>query len=249
MSQDHSASGTSKTASSSSKQSATTSASTGQTSTGRSSGPKEGLHNPGHGRGGEQVEKMRQAEQRVYESAQVMDHDLYRLETENCLKNPFPQQEAVSRDALVQKPHCHFFHTIDSNGRPRTFKGEDGKMYYITELQCNHFHLVELEKREEGQPPAVKCVSGPLKWAKKKIATPDGGFKWKRVVRPAGPTNKGFDPETGMDRIMPFDTHKHEVRYIKSNKVHQRQKNSDAAIVQAAIEGKFNQTMSGVVER
>lgn len=207
----------------------------------------------GRGDGGQgedpAIQQLKENEERVYRNAQYVDHDLYKLQIESCLKNPHPNQDQVAKEMLVEKEHVHFFHTVDGSGRAKTYKHEDGKTYYITEQQCNHFHLVELEKSEDGKPPRAKCVSGPVKWGKRKVATKDGGAKYVKTVVPAGPSAKGYDPSTGQNNLIQFDKHQHEVVYVHSNRIPLRKANAEAAKHEAHHNAQFNQSMPGVISR
>lgn len=85
--------------------------------------------------------------ERVYSTGQDIDHDLFKLESAEMLKNisslPPPTFEPTA--------HCHFFHTVDSDGRKQELCAAVG----------GHFHKMEVINT--GGVPIVKC-GPPIKW-------------------------------------------------------------------------------------
>lgn len=51
-----------------------------------------------------------------------------------------------------QVEHCHFFHTVDSNGREQQYSVPVGQ----------HFHKMKINRDPHGEIISVECVSGPL---------------------------------------------------------------------------------------
>lgn len=81
-------------------------------------------------------------------------HDLFKLDLQFMRKNingdlPTPN--------IVDVEHVHFFHTVDSDGRPQDKCSPIG----------GHFHRMKVIPQGPGKPPLVQCVSGPLKMAKR----------------------------------------------------------------------------------
>lgn len=151
------------------------------------------------------------AQARVFRQTQTLHHDLFILTPERMLKDVSLQKDGEP-ESLVPVQHQHFFHTIDSQGRKLTYCSPIG----------GHFHEIEVIDQGEGQPPLVKCISGPLKWAMKKK-----GGKFRRVTVPAND----------------FDNHTHDMQYLQSEKITPRKANVEAAKVTAAIQAK--ETASG----
>lgn len=80
---------------------------------------------------------------RVYSQDMLVDSDTFKLEVENYAKN-------VSYDdknpLIVGVPHCHFFHTYDSSGKPMIYSNAVG----------GHHHKITVEEDEQGNLIA-KC--------------------------------------------------------------------------------------------
>lgn len=74
-----------------------------------------------------------------------------------------------------------------------------------------HFHVMKVTPQGPGQPPKVECVSGPMKFVNKKVKG--------RLQKVAVPVNN-------------YDNHTHDVQYIDSMEVAQRQTNIEAVKVQ-----------------
>jgi hypothetical protein len=90
------------------------------------------------------------ANKRIYKQDREINHDLYKLEVAQMMKNmmwhPVPPEDYVKIE------HCHFFHTFDSAGIKQTRTTSVG----------GHFHLVEVIDNGPDAAPTVKCVSGPM---------------------------------------------------------------------------------------
>lgn len=92
-------------------------------------------------------ESKAQTQKRFYQGDREMDHDLFRLNVANMVKNvgvDAPDQEPT----IVEMAHTHFFHTVDSDGRPQTHS------VYIG----GHCHkMTVLPASEPGEVPTVIC--------------------------------------------------------------------------------------------
>ena len=99
----------------------------------------------------------------------------------------------------VKIEHCHFYHTFDSSGK--------------AQVTCNqvagHFHEIEVERNENGEIVDYKCVSGPMKYVFVKDK------RTGRRVKKAVPYNE-------------LDDHRHDMTYLKSDKIQMRKLNSEA---------------------
>lgn len=146
-------------------------------------------------------ETKAQRVERVYKGTQEAHHDLFKLEVESMKKNTAWDGTVE----LVSVEHCHFFHTVNSDGKKQIYSSAIG----------GHFHKMELVE-VEGGVPEVKCVSGPVKIAKRKNKMTG---KWEKVLVPTSE----------------YDNHTHDVKYINSSKVQIRKTNSEAAVVQAMV--------------
>jgi len=98
--------------------------------------------------------------QRVFKHMDKVHHDLYKLEVAKMAKKiGLGSFEDMDDPAIWQwVEHCHFFHTVDSNGRLQ---------FYSTQIG-GHFHEMEIIPQGDDQPPILKCVSGPLVWGRVK---------------------------------------------------------------------------------
>lgn len=149
------------------------------------------------------AETRAQRAERIFKQSQQLHHDLYILSPEAMIKDTSIGKVGDSQ-FFVPVQHQHFFHTIDSNGKPMKECGQIG----------GHFHEMEVIPGKDGEPPQVKCVSGPMIWAREKR-----GDKFVRVKRPANS----------------YDTHTHETTYLQSEIVTPRKANAEAAKVQGAV--------------
>lgn len=100
---------------------------------------------------------------RIYQGQMQLDHDLFKLMPADMLTNVAwsgkPRYEPAA--------HVHFFHTIDSSGRPQSVTNQVG----------GHLHEVVVEKGPQG----FKVVVGPPKrWVQKKMR--DGTVRRELVV-------------------------------------------------------------------
>jgi hypothetical protein len=148
--------------------------------------------------------KTQGAEQRLYNTQKTIHHDLYKLNVAQFQKNLNSMPGDVPDYRGVE--HCHFFHTVDSNGR--------------AQANCSsiagHFHVMKITSNPAGGPPLAECISGPMKMAR--VRDKKTG-KW--VKKPIPFT----DPE--------IDSHRHEVVYLKSDDIYLRTHNIEAAKVQS----------------
>lgn len=146
------------------------------------------------------AEKAERA-QRLFKQSQTLHHDLFVLEPAKFIKDTSIGKTGVDQDFFVPISHQHFFHTIDSQGRTQT----------TCSPIAGHFHKMEIVPSQvEGEPPQLKCVSGPLRRAKVKV-----GGKW--VVKDV-PVND-------------YDHHTHETTYLRSEYITPRKPNIHASNV------------------
>lgn len=135
---------------------------------------------------------------RIFRGNVKIHHDLFKLEVSIMKKN-------VAWDGtleLVSVEHCHFFHTVDSDGNKQIYSSTIG----------GHFHDMEVIHTDEGVP-LVKCVSGPKQIAKKKNR--DTG-KYQKVTIP----------------VNNWDNHTHGIIYLNSHEVTKRKANVEAIKIQ-----------------
>jgi len=139
--------------------------------------------------------------QRRYKDSSKLHHDLFKLKVADMQKN-------IAWDGtedLRSVEHCHFFHTVDSDGKVLTNSSAIG----------GHFHKMEVVVNDDGVP-MVKCISGPVRFAKKKNRRTG---KWEKVI---APTND-------------FDYHTHEIEYLKSEEITVRKTNIEAVQMQTTM--------------
>ena len=137
---------------------------------------------------------------RVFTGQKKIFHDLYKLSVAKMLKNM--SWQPIPADEYTPIEHCHFFHTVDSSGKTQIYSTSVG----------GHFHIMEIEDQGDGNPPLVKCVSGPMKLARVKDP-----HTLKYVKKPV-PVND-------------VDSHTHEVTYLKSDEIALRKLSDEAAKV------------------
>jgi hypothetical protein len=136
-------------------------------------------------------------QQRVLATERQIFSDCFKFELSKMKRNVSWTEEPE----YVDVEHCHFFHTVDSDGKVQTYTTATG----------GHFHEVEMIPAENpGELPTILCKSGPLKWAQKKVAG-----KYKKVLVPADKYGT--------------DNHKHEVNWVHSSKCKVRTISEDAA--------------------
>ena len=136
---------------------------------------------------------------RIFNENRVIYHDLYKLTVaamkKNMMWHPIDPQDYVSIE------HVHFFHTFDSAGKQQIHSTSVG----------GHFHEIEVIEQGDGQPPIVKCASGPKKYVRRKSKY--GKNKYEKV----------------MVDVNPVDKHVHDVIYLQSNEQKIRKINEEAA--------------------
>lgn len=149
---------------------------------------------------------------RVFTTQQSYEHDLYKLQVNAFMKNV---ALAGSHPEYEKAEHVHWFHTITSDGKPQTRSNSVG----------GHFHKMEIIPQGKGQPPTVRCASGPLR----EVVQIVNGKRVKREV----PVND-------------VDHHTHDVQYVRSNIIIQPTRNMEAAKAEAAIMARFQASIPGV---
>lgn len=97
----------------------------------------------------EQPAKAAPEIERVYIGSQQIDHDLYKLKSSIMKTNVSWTQQP----RYVEAEHCHFFHSVDSDGRRQTHSVAIG----------GHFHEMMMIKPARGKAPAVYRCGPPVK--------------------------------------------------------------------------------------
>lgn len=161
--------------------------------------------------------RMAAPQDRVYGTSREIDHDLFKLVVARMIKNvsftDVPDYEKVE--------HVHFFHTVDSSGRPQTYCGAVG----------GHFHKIDvIQPRDKDGAilpgvPTIR-VSRALHWVREKV---NGRFQ--RVARE-----------------IEYDSHTHRVEYRGSQRIQTRETNPNFAAMQAELEQRQRPSIPGVVE-
>lgn len=103
-------------------------------------------------------------QQRVFAQDRKLIHDLFKLEVATMVKN-------ISWNDVpeyVKMEHCHFFHTIDSDGKLQTTSNSVG----------GHFHEMKVTPMPDGVAK-VECVGIPMSYGKKKVKG-----VWKKIAVP-----------------------------------------------------------------
>lgn len=136
---------------------------------------------------------------RVFREQMETLHDLYKLRVTTFKKNIGWEDggKFLSQD-LVDVEHCHFFHSVDSDGVPQEHSTPTG----------GHFHIMELVKPATDDSPAEYRCSAPKKWA----------YFMDRSTR--SESKKIVD-------FAKYDSHSHEMDYLHSEKVHARKINPE----------------------
>lgn len=139
---------------------------------------------------------------RFYRDQRTFKSDLYKLDVAKMKKNVAIQGEAP---ILNEVEHCHFFHSVDSNGNPQNTCTPIG----------GHFHVMEvIPSSNPDEAPIVVCKSGPMKTVRKK----DRFGKYSKVVVPA-------DPDAD-------DYHTHSITFLGTSDVVKAQPNAEAVKAQ-----------------
>lgn len=148
--------------------------------------------------------------------------DLFKLMTSVVIKYEGWAEADEHPDTHPQKfshwEHTHPFRTYDKKGQKITTSTPIG----------GHFHIVEWDDNTNPDlPPVIKSVSGPMVMGKKKIRG--------RVINVPVPANE-------------YDTHTHDIEYLRSSKISFSTTNLEAAQV-IAWEAQKTAPIPGVAER
>lgn len=92
---------------------------------------------------------------RVFADNIQIFHDLFRLNTAEMKRNKSWNDTPM----WVSIKHEHFFHTVDSSGRPQKYCAPVG----------GHFHELKVTKNNKGEIVDVEVIGGPLKFLRKKV--------------------------------------------------------------------------------
>ena len=139
--------------------------------------------------------------QRVFQGETLIKHDLFKLDIAKMKKLVGPDGDKEYRDV----EHVHFFHTVDSNGIKQTYCSSVG----------GHFHEIKIIYNNNNEIILAECVSGPLKFVKRKDKLKN---KWIKALV----------------QVNEFDNHKHDLLYIQSNNIKLRKANIEAVKIQTA---------------
>ena len=145
------------------------------------------------------IPEVPQGQQRIFPKDRTIVHDLYKLKVASMLRNI--SWNAVPENVSIE--HCHFFHTVDSDGKVQTTSTAIG----------GHFHEMEVIPQANGVAKVI-CKSGPMTHGKTKFRG-----QWKK-------TNVPYYPEDKEGNI--GDDHTHEVQYISSCEITPRINNIEA---------------------
>lgn len=151
---------------------------------------------------------------RIYKNEQKLIHDLFKLLPAQVLQDHGFENSPM----IVKMEHSHLFHTIDSSGRPQKTCVPIG----------GHFHFVEVVPQKDGAPGLR--ISGPKKWAQKKIR---GSKNTERVA---------------IDVTMQdgsIDQHTHDFQYIGSEEITMRKVNMEAVKYESEMAAKMNPAIPG----
>lgn len=170
--------------------------------------------------GDEPQAPMIKRQPRVYKSSQEVDHDLFKLTVAKMIKNGGFNPDVPM---IEHHEHTHWFHTVDSSGRPQVASTPTG----------GHHHAVKVIVGKDGVPTLE--VSEPRRWVKRKVRGTRN--KFKRVEEPVF-IGTGEDAEK--------DTHTHDVQYCGSEKITLRQPNVEAAKFESALKAQREPTIEGV---
>lgn len=150
--------------------------------------------------------------------------DLFKLSAAPVIKyEGFNEAEAHPEDTkhardFTKWEHTHPFRTYDKKGDAQKFS---------TPI-AGHFHVVEWAPgKNPDDPPVIKSVSGPMVMGKQKVRG--------RLVQIPVPAND-------------YDTHTHDVEYLRSSKIEFSTTNVEAAKV-VAFESSKTAPIPGVSEK
>lgn len=153
-------------------------------------------------------------QQRRFQETTTYYSDLFKLQVAKLLHwngwkkitkdSPRDRSGNLNEDWMMTE-HCHYFHTIDSNGKVQDY----------CQPVAQHVHKMKVV-RDPANPdglPIVTCEGPPLKW----VITDKYG-KRERILEPD-----------------PHDKHEHNCKYIKSNELTKAKMNSQAAIMMGGV--------------
>lgn len=159
---------------------------------------------------------------RVLKGQETIYHDVFRLEVANLVRN----ESFNDIPLLVEIPHSHRFHNVNSDGKPQD--------------KCSpvagHFHEMIIEENDEGE---MRVICGPAK----KFARNKRG---KKIIVDVVTHKDDFDRPV-------IDNHTHEVTYLQSEEIVRRVYKTDALKMISEIKNQeakmlSNPTMSGELE-
>ena len=138
--------------------------------------------------------------QKFARGTKTFEHDLFRLEIAQCLKN----EHWIKGDPwIVKKKHKHFFHSVnDTTGSPRV----------RCSMAAGHFHVIKV-KWEEGKAPVTTC-GPPQRVKKRKLPGADQyvaaneGISWPKIEKVL------VDGGVTVQEKLIVDDHRHEMTYI-----------------------------------
>lgn len=153
----------------------------------------------------------------TYQKQQAFDSHLFKLGDSKMKKKIVLGNNL---EDVQEVTHNHFFHTVDSSGRPQEHSVAVG----------GHFHIMTVEVDPETGEPTAKC-SGPktYQWKKNKRVIVD--------LPEFGTDDKG-DPI--------YDRHTHVVNYQRSSKVSQRTVSPEAVRAMDILETSRARPVDGI---
>lgn len=162
---------------------------------------------------------------RKMRGSQTLHHDLFKLGLANMAKNISIDED---NPVIVGVEHVHFFHSIDSQGRPQDSCNSVG----------GHFHMVKVLKDKDGRfmldadgNPIVE-VSKPMRKVQVKNSRGKVSVEVQHV-----PIGNGK-----------YDEHTHEVEYMGSDVIQARKVNLEAAKFEGRMRQKYSPSVEGVTE-
>lgn len=168
-----------------------------------------------------------QGQVRVFgHNAHSVIHDLYKLLVAPMLKNTSQDGQAPN---YVPAEHCHFFHTVTSDGKEQNTSSTIGGHFHVMEIVTPEQTFITKDENGNDVTETIAAVykcSAPMAYFAKKN-------RYGQVVKTLMLANED-------------DMHTHEIQYIKSEKIPQRVKNFEAAAFHANQMAKFDKTVPGV---
>ena len=159
-------------------------------------------------------------------TAQNVIHDLYKLLVAQMLKNTAQDNQPPN---YAPAEHCHFFHTVTSDGKTQNTSSTIGGHFHVMEIVTPEQTVTTTDENGNQITETIAAVykcSPPMAYYAKKN-------KYGQAVKTLMLANED-------------DMHTHEVQYWSSEKIQLRQKNFEAAAFHATQMAKFDKSVPGV---